>query len=299
MIPHNIGVEYESVLSLCLSEKYNQAAREIKELIRLVLKEIYKETKSAIKAPDRKRFQSQEAKVLKRKQIDKADLKDLARLFQESKVLDSSDGSETERLILKTVNLSQLVDLAETCSTQRADGLRKCVYTQLQFLATLLSFKGWIKEKKRSLIQRKFDLDLNTGIMTNPTDRSRNISFKAVTFGVMLGHIYSEVVESFQPKEDGSSGNTHEMQNRLNVILFKSGFNAGSNFGEALSRELTNEAPEITEEEKIETWCRFDTSVGWGKFESHVAVNQTTAKVSGKIVLKSNFLVAEKGDKDF
>lgn len=139
--------------------------------------------------------------------------------------------------------------------------------------------------QKKSLGKKEFTLDSNTGIMRNPADLSRNVSFKAVTFCAILENICSEAVNSLEQK--------------MGDILYSAGYSAGSKFGEALSRKLNKVKPPISVEDKIEKWCSFDSNVGWGRFEDNLEVNETRETVSGKIVLENNFLTADRKRKDF
>jgi len=301
--PHHFNDEYQRILSLYQDGKYSQTAKETNKLLFRAMSEVYKETRDMATPSDRKRLQSLESRILKTRPLEKANLKEIATLIQEGNVFSIARGAELERTILKIPNLPSLVALGDQKyggeKDRELDNLRKCVFTLLQYLAALMSFKGWV-HNKRKVVTKQFDLDLNTGIMTNPEDRSRNISFKAATFGAMLAQIYSECALHFRPVDQplDSTQTAHEMEERLNVVIFKAGFNAGSKFGDALSKVLAIKNPQMAIDSKIDKWCQFDTNVGWGRFENHLSVNESTAKVTGKIVLKSNFLVTEKTSTD-
>jgi hypothetical protein len=139
-------------------------------------------------------------------EIHSANLRQLISLLSNLRVFDHTPGSEPERQVLKTYNLEAIGDLADLVTkSEDPEHLKMYLFFLGEFLYSVLSFKNWIDtEVAESIVEKKFLLDTSKGILTHPVDLSRNVSFKAVTFGVMLGHICSQIVEQFLIKDTTS-----------------------------------------------------------------------------------------------
>jgi hypothetical protein len=230
----------------------------------------------------------------------------LVELFQKLRILDIANGDPKILKLLRVYNIAELAILLEKTSDifDKAT-LEMYVFVISEFVSALLKFKRSVSTvstiEDGSLTTKNFILDLNTGIMTNPLDHSRNVSFKAITFSTMLGDICSQVVASFIPNKDaiGKPQDRKLMEQKMGKILLSSGYSVGSKFGEALSEKLNQETPPMSIHDKIKTWCQFDTIVGWGKFEDDLIVDETRFAVSGRVILKSNFLITDRIPEDF
>jgi len=293
-------------LTIYRQEKYKDAANEIHNLLLNILLKIYTEAKAKATGGIREEIEKTQLEIFGGRDTNNISLKELAALFHKLNILEIAEGNETDRNLLKAFSLMELVDLSEQSLHDSDDRAKKYLFTIYAFVVALLSFNGEVdptgdtSSTKSNIIDRTFSLNLDTGIMVNPHDLTRNVSFKAVTFSVMIGHICTQVVNKvlaeYNPADLGQ--NVRQIEESLNTILSESGYNAGSNFGEALTKDFQREA-QLSLHQKIKLWCEFDTSVGWGKFEDELIVDESIKRVQGKVVLQSNFLVAEKTRLDF
>ena len=129
-----------------------------------------------------------------------------------------------------------------------------------------------------------FEYIPDRGIMINPEDHQRNVSFRTDTLTNMMGGIFEKVVEL--------TGNTEAAEN----IFYFSGYTSGKNFGERINSqwEMGNTISDIRR--KLNKWCQFDSAVGWGKFSINIAYDEDTDSLTGKLCINEAFLV-DKGHK--
>ena len=117
------------------------------------------------------------------------------------------------------------------------------------------------------------------GIMINPEDHQRNVSFRTDTFINMFGGIFDNVVSL--AGLDKACGIFHE-----------SGHQCGQNFAQRLNSDWEfGEDGTASIESKLKKWCEFDSNVGWGKFDIHVDVNEETGDFSGELTINESFIV--------
>ena len=143
----------------------------------------------------------------------------------------------------------------------------------------LESVKYNITPKPQSV--KTFDYDPDSGIMTNPEDDDRNISFRNETLINMLGEIFNRI----------STNNDNAIE-----IFFESGLVSGKNFGTDMKNHL---APKGSSNaiviERLERWCEFDSAVGWGKFDINISYNAN--KILGTLTIKNAFLVDRRNER--
>jgi len=139
---------------------------------------------------------------------------------------------------------------------------------------------------------RIFKIERERGHLINPSDNSRNVSFKVETFQLLL--------KGF---EEGLSDIAYDTTERKNErikksifenCLFKAGVTCGEKFGKYLKETFAtnNSIHYNSDEAKIKEWCIFDSDVGFGKFEldpSSVCINKGTFH-EGNIILRESFL---------
>jgi predicted hydrocarbon binding protein len=303
---------YEHIEQLYYSHEYAGAASEAHTLLRDLLLAIYLKARDGDAAKrHRAKLTRLELQLLKHRGLDKTDLPTLTKLCEASNAFNLARRNSPLLPILRTRNLRAVAALCADSirASPRAheDTLKRNVHDLFVFLTHLLTFMGWDPRKPKLVVSghdlptrraaKTFDVDLDTGIMTNPSDQSRNVSFKAITFGLMLGNICTDLLSRLPlPNDTGSEkGLRSDQPHVIGTALLKAGEDAGRRFGTALAGQLPQEMPLL---EKIALWCDFDTSVGWGRFESALTMIDEH-HVVGKIVLHNNFLVADKGPLDF
>lgn len=129
-----------------------------------------------------------------------------------------------------------------------------------------------------------FEYIPDRGIMINPEDHQRNVSFRTDTLTNMMGGIFQKVVDI-----TGDSEKAEE-------IFFSSGYISGKNFGERINNqwEMGNTLSDIRR--KLNKWCQFDSAVGWGKFSVNIAYDEEEDILTGTLCINEAFLV-DKGHK--
>lgn len=116
------------------------------------------------------------------------------------------------------------------------------------------------------------------GIMINPEDRQRNVSFRTDTFVNMFSGIYGEFLKLTDVET-------------INKIFHTSGYTSGKAFAERLNSQWDQAQTPLSLEEKLRRWCEFDSEVGWGKFNVDVVVDETNDTFSGKLTINECFIV--------
>lgn len=140
--------------------------------------------------------------------------------------------------------------------------------------------------KTEALVERtkkSFDYIPERGIMINPEDHQRNVSFRTDTFINMFGGIYQEVVNL--------TGDPAKIQ----AIFHTSGYTSGQAFAQRLNSHWDLQSNNVLlYAEKLRKWCEFDSDVGWGKFDIDVDVNEETGDFKGKLTINECFIVDTK-----
>ncbi len=124
-----------------------------------------------------------------------------------------------------------------------------------------------------------FEYDSNRGIMINPEDRMRNVSFRQDTFINMMGGIFSEIANTIDA-------------DHAEKVYYQCGFDGGSNFGTRLNQMLENSNMSIVE--KLQKWCEFDSCVGWGRFQTNIELDEEKGTLSGTLGINECFFVDKK-----
>lgn len=294
---------YQDIANLFRNGDYVRATFQTNTLILRVLKEMYAQAIKDMPNDESQVLRALESKVLHEKTIESADLKDMASLFERAKFLLRVKGAASESRLLRAYDLMQVAALSQDCCNQtrnmQSDDLKLSAIWLLDFATLLLKFKGWLSDDiikshptlSKGEVVKQFILDFPLGILKNPEDDQRNVSFKVVTFVNMLGFIFERLLSP----ENEAVDKMH-MHEKLNQYLFAAGNAVGSNFGTALLDKLDLR---LSIEQKINQWCDFDTHVGWGKFTNEIKVDNVTHRISGGIKLENNFLVVNRGSEEF
>ncbi len=134
------------------------------------------------------------------------------------------------------------------------------------------------KEASNSNTTTVFEYNPERGIMINPEDHQRNVSFRTDTFVNMMGGIF-EKVEMLTNEEEAEK------------IFFDSGYVSGKNFAERINNQWDTGYSIEDIKMKFEKWCKFDSAVGWGKFSADVEVDEETDALTGTISINEAFIV--------
>ncbi len=127
-----------------------------------------------------------------------------------------------------------------------------------------------------------FEYIASRGIMINPEDRQRNVSFRTDTFISMLGGIFDNVV---------ALGGL----DKARAIFHETGYTSGRNFAQRLNSSWEfGEGGTASIASKLRKWCEFDSNVGWGKFDVNVNVDEETGDFDGELTINECFIVDRK-----
>ena len=189
--------------------------------------------------------------------------------------IDPCDDDQLNNLIYKIGNTQRVI--AHDNSIDNVFGyLVRVIEGKLQKIRE--SEKNKEREKKKedhdSIEEDQviFDYDSELGIMYNPKDGMRNVSFRQDTFLTMMRTIYQEI-----GPEKGSE------------VFFKCGYDCGRNFGMLLNNQWKKERIQL--HDKITRWCEFDSQVGWGKFISNIDLDEDNGTLSGNLCIRDCFFV--------
>ena len=136
------------------------------------------------------------------------------------------------------------------------------------------------KREADSHTQKVFNYIPERGIMINPEDQQRNVSFRTDTLIGLLGGIYGDVVSLLDDE-------------RAREIFRRSGYSAGQSFANRLNSRWDNSPKSGMElyKEKLRKWCEFDSDVGWGKFDITIDADENTGAFSGRLTINECFIV--------
>jgi predicted hydrocarbon binding protein len=102
----------------------------------------------------------------------------------------------------------------------------------------------------------------------------------------MIGGIYDKIV---QLSDDESAQSA----------LLASGYACGQSFAQRLNSQWDLAAQGTSlYEEKLTKWCKFDSDVGWGKFDIKIDVNEETGDFKGKLTISESFIVDNKNKRE-
>ncbi len=121
------------------------------------------------------------------------------------------------------------------------------------------------------------------GIMINPEDHQRNVSFRNDTLINLMGGIY-EKVASFVDEKSAEE------------IFYSSGYAGGRNFGERIKNQWNLGGSLEAIKKKLDKWCQFDSAVGWGKFTVELQpYDRENNCLNGSLSISEAFIVDRVG----
>jgi len=122
------------------------------------------------------------------------------------------------------------------------------------------------------------------GVMYNLADSQRNVSFKVKTFLSMIDDIHAGKISQLK------SSATEERDGQDQERLYQSGLHAGTAFGKNLIEEVWGNLSRSRKlSERVQEWCHFDSSVGFGLLTSDVSDDENCA---GSVHVTENFLAS-------
>ncbi len=117
------------------------------------------------------------------------------------------------------------------------------------------------------------------GIMINPEDHQRNVSFRTDTLTNMMGGIFEKVVDITADEEAAAE------------IFFSSGYVSGKNFADRINSHWDMGSSIDDIRRKLNKWCEFDSAVGWGKFSVNIDYDEEADSLTGTLRISEAFLV--------
>lgn len=116
------------------------------------------------------------------------------------------------------------------------------------------------------------------GLMINPLDNERNVSFRTDTFINMMSGIYENIV--------AIKGEATAQE-----ILFQSGYESGKTFANRINSQWGNSFSVQEMYKKIQSWSDFDAAVGWGKIEADIQLGEENDILTGILTITEAFIV--------
>lgn len=134
------------------------------------------------------------------------------------------------------------------------------------------------EEESNKKTKTVFEYIPERGIMINPEDHQRNVSFRTDTLINMMGGIFDSVAKLVN-------------QESAEEIFFSSGYISGKNFADRINNQWDTgyTFEELTK--KLDKWCRFDSAVGWGKFSTDIRFDEENETILGTLTINESILV--------
>lgn len=154
----------------------------------------------------------------------------------------------------------------------------------LSAIATVIPEALNIKRNAPKDTMRVFEYIADRGIMINPVDHHRNVSFRSDTYVKFCSGMY-DAMSKMAGKEVADKA------------FFDSGYESGGSFGRRINDQLNSNIIPMSTEEKINRWCEFDSSVGWGKFTNNLTIDKEAGDIKGTIDISECFIVDKIGNR--
>ncbi len=122
-----------------------------------------------------------------------------------------------------------------------------------EIFSIISKLEGFLSENEVQLI-KIFILNARTGIMRN-TDDAPNISFRIDTLNTIFDSLQQSFIDNGVPED------------KADEAFFAAGHKCGCNFSTRFVQNYQAEHEEMDTDEVIKEWCKFDSSVGWGRLE--------------------------------
>ena len=145
-----------------------------------------------------------------------------------------------------------------------------------------VAIKEEASEEDLGATKTVFEYIPERGIMINPEDHQRNVSFRNDTLINLMGGIYEKVAGFVDEKtaED---------------IFYSSGYAGGRNFGERIKNQWNLGGSFEDIKKKLDKWCKFDSAVGWGRFTAELNYDEEADCLTGVLKISEAFIVDKVG----
>ncbi len=172
-------------------------------------------------------------------------------------------------------------------------------------LAKLVDLHAPVSEQQQSLpaetvVESFFSTVQHRGMLINPADQTRHVTFLVETFSAMLEAI-ANVLEETGTVGEGDPADTRLVPNSTTSpsgtgVLFQMGQREGQRAGKTFARFFESEIQPRSLSERISMWCRFDSDSGFGVFKEELDIADHA--LNGTIALTDNFLTFGRGPSD-
>jgi len=218
---------------------------------------------------------------------------ELVGLFRTSKLLSTWAKQECLDLgLISNLDFAPVVDLRNRVTHKGYKPSRLEAELVFNYLRSFLSLTGLVEIEDAPVAKQEPQGDVKTfryikerGIIVNPEDGSRNVSYKVETLNNMLATIADKVA-------------VHSDKDAALVILHESGYMGGKQFGQTMNEQWELEDSQMTLGQKVSKWCEFDSEVGWGKFTNDMSIDEDEGNLDGQIVIHENFLCHKRKKND-
>ena len=276
--------------------EYDVVIKESATLFEVAMKQIFNQAIVKLPFKDRKELNKAEDEIGKgNKGVDDFSFGELVGLYRQSKLFKKWENySDVDLGILTSLDLNSIVEMRNKLTHKGASCNKfeaELVFNYLKnFFASLgladieeaveKVFDSKIipqideNSNKNNIQQKVFTYSQNRGLIINPSDESRNISFKVESINFIFETIVKEL----------TNGN-HD----IGSVFYKSGFASGEKFGAVMNEKWELQKDDLSLEDKISLWCQFDSDVGWGKLSNNINIDYENFDISGYIELNENF----------
>ncbi len=136
-------------------------------------------------------------------------------------------------------------------------------------------------QSDNAVIMKNFEYKPSRGVMINPEDGERNVSFRTDTLINLLGGIFEKVAAI----SDAAAAEE---------IFYSSGYQSGKNFAERINNKWDSERTVEGMRYKLKKWCEFDSEVGWGYFSAGIEIDEENDCLTGIVSINEAFIVDNK-----
>ena len=274
--------------------EFDVVVKECGTLFENAFKEIYHQAITSLPFEARNAVLQAEAEIGKgKKGVADFTFGELVGLFRTSKLLSKWAKHEGLDLgLISNLDFAPIVEIRNRVTHKGYKPTRLEAELVFNYLRSFLSLTGLAEVEDAPVAKDEPQGDVKTfryikerGIIVNPEDGSRNVSYKVETLNNMLATIADKVA-------------VHSDQKAALNILHESGYVGGKQFGQVMNEQWELEDAQMTLEQKVSKWCEFDSDVGWGKFSNDLSIDEDEDDLDGKIVIHENFLCHKRKKND-